>query len=140
MGDGQTNSPRWHRDLDAPTGRTYTTKPGGALFFPILATPTGEVAIGKLTTEPGSIGLDDASAHAHPDRSATNASPPSGASTSNASDGNDGGSKTRKAPTIDGRGRTATLLARGRDSDPYSVDVLRQTGSSLGVACAACGE
>jgi hypothetical protein len=37
----------------APTGRTYTTKPGGSLFFPILATPTGEVAIRKLTTEPG---------------------------------------------------------------------------------------
>jgi Domain of unknown function (DUF222) len=25
----------------SPSGRTYTTKPGGALFFPILATPTG---------------------------------------------------------------------------------------------------
>jgi hypothetical protein len=37
----------------APTGRTYTTKPGGSLFFPILATPTGEAAIRKLTTEPG---------------------------------------------------------------------------------------
>ena len=37
----------------APTGRTYTTKPGGSLFFPVLATPTGEVVIGKLTTEPG---------------------------------------------------------------------------------------
>jgi hypothetical protein len=37
----------------APTGRTYSTKPGGALFFPILATPTGEAAIRKLTTEPG---------------------------------------------------------------------------------------
>jgi hypothetical protein len=36
----------------APTGRTYTTKPDGALFFPILATPTGEVAIRKLATEP----------------------------------------------------------------------------------------
>jgi len=35
------------------TGRTYTTKPGGSLFFPILATPTGEAAVGKLTTEPG---------------------------------------------------------------------------------------
>ena len=35
------------------TCRTYTTKPGGSLFFPILATPTGEVAIRKLTTEPG---------------------------------------------------------------------------------------
>ena len=37
----------------SPSGRTYTTKPGGSLFFPILATPTGEVAVGKLTTEPG---------------------------------------------------------------------------------------
>ena len=37
----------------SPTGRTYTTKPGGALFFPILATPTGEATIRKLTTEPG---------------------------------------------------------------------------------------
>jgi hypothetical protein len=37
----------------SPSGRTYTTKPGGSLFFPILATPTGEAAIRKLTTEPG---------------------------------------------------------------------------------------
>jgi hypothetical protein len=37
----------------APSGRTYTTKPGGSLFFPILATPTGEVVIDKLTAEPG---------------------------------------------------------------------------------------
>ena len=37
----------------SPSGRTYTTKPGGSLFFPILATPTGEVAIRKITTEPG---------------------------------------------------------------------------------------
>src|ERR1700737_3905807 len=37
----------------APTGRTYSTKPGGAPFFPVLATPTGEVVIRKLTTEPG---------------------------------------------------------------------------------------
>ena len=37
----------------SPSGRTYTTKPGGALFFPILATPTGEATIRKLTTEPG---------------------------------------------------------------------------------------
>jgi len=29
----------------APSGRTYTTKPGGALFFPMLATPTGELTI-----------------------------------------------------------------------------------------------
>jgi hypothetical protein len=37
----------------SPSGRTYTTEPGGSLFFPILATPTGEVAIRKFTTEPG---------------------------------------------------------------------------------------
>ena len=37
----------------SPSGRTYTTKPGGSLFFPILATATGEVAIRKITTEPG---------------------------------------------------------------------------------------
>jgi hypothetical protein len=37
----------------APSGRTYTTKPGGSLFFPQLATPTGELAIGKLTVESG---------------------------------------------------------------------------------------
>jgi hypothetical protein len=37
----------------APTGRTYTTKPGGSLLFPILATPTGDAAIRTLPTEPG---------------------------------------------------------------------------------------
>ena len=31
----------------------YTTKPGGALFFPILATPTGDVAIAEAAKEPG---------------------------------------------------------------------------------------
>jgi hypothetical protein len=30
-----------------PAGHTYTTKPGGAFFFPALATPTGEIAIAK---------------------------------------------------------------------------------------------
>ena len=25
----------------APSGKVYTTKPGGSLFFPQLATPTG---------------------------------------------------------------------------------------------------
>jgi hypothetical protein len=46
-----------------------------ARFFPILATPTGEVAVGTLTTEPGEQrGL----------------MPPSGASANNASIGNDG--------------------------------------------------
>jgi hypothetical protein len=29
----------------APTGQVYTTKPGGALFFPALATPTGQLVI-----------------------------------------------------------------------------------------------
>jgi len=29
----------------APTGHVYTTKPGGSLFFPQLATPTGELVI-----------------------------------------------------------------------------------------------
>jgi hypothetical protein len=37
----------------SPSGRVYTTKPGGSLFFPVLATPTGEAAIRKPTTEPG---------------------------------------------------------------------------------------
>ena len=29
----------------SPAGRTYTTTPGGALFFPLLAIPTGELTI-----------------------------------------------------------------------------------------------
>lgn len=29
----------------APTGHTYTTTPGGAVFFPILADPTGELVL-----------------------------------------------------------------------------------------------
>ena len=29
----------------SPSGKAYTTKPGGSLFFPQLATPTGELAI-----------------------------------------------------------------------------------------------
>jgi hypothetical protein len=33
----------------APTGHTYTTKPGGALFFPQLALPTGELVIPDRT-------------------------------------------------------------------------------------------
>jgi hypothetical protein len=37
----------------SPSARSYTTKPGECLFFPILATPTGEVAIRKLNAEPG---------------------------------------------------------------------------------------
>ena len=37
----------------SPSGHTYTTKPGGSLFFPILATRTGEAAIRKRSAEPG---------------------------------------------------------------------------------------
>jgi hypothetical protein len=37
----------------SPSGRTYTTEPGGAMFFPQLATPTGELAIPKMSGEPG---------------------------------------------------------------------------------------
>ncbi|HXA11808.1 MAG TPA: HNH endonuclease signature motif containing protein, partial [Mycobacterium sp.] len=37
----------------SPSRRTYTTKPGGSLFFPILATPTGEVSVRKLSAELG---------------------------------------------------------------------------------------
>jgi hypothetical protein len=29
----------------SPTGHTYTTKPGGSLFFPALAIPTGDLAL-----------------------------------------------------------------------------------------------
>jgi hypothetical protein len=29
----------------APTGHTYSTTPGGALFFPTLAAPTGDLVI-----------------------------------------------------------------------------------------------
>jgi hypothetical protein len=39
----------------SPSGRTYTTKPGGALFFPALAEPTGEVTpqAGRASAHPG---------------------------------------------------------------------------------------
>jgi hypothetical protein len=33
----------------APSGQMYTTKPGGALFFPALATPTGQFVIAEST-------------------------------------------------------------------------------------------
>ena len=35
----------------SPSGRSYTTKPGGSLFFPQLAVPTGE--LGLQTRQPG---------------------------------------------------------------------------------------
>jgi len=31
----------------APSGQVHTTKPGGALFFPALAVPTGELVISE---------------------------------------------------------------------------------------------
>ena len=34
----------------SPSGRTYTTTPGGALFFPQLATPTDTLAPDTLAT------------------------------------------------------------------------------------------
>ena len=33
----------------SPTGHTYTTKPGGSLFFPALAVPTGELVLPTRT-------------------------------------------------------------------------------------------
>ncbi|OSC39862.1 HNH endonuclease signature motif containing protein [Mycobacterium decipiens] len=36
----------------APTGHTYLTTPAGALFFPALGTPTGQLAIPERTTAP----------------------------------------------------------------------------------------
>lgn len=36
----------------APTGHTYTTKPGGSLFFPQLAISTGELVIPETTGPP----------------------------------------------------------------------------------------
>jgi hypothetical protein len=38
--------------LTAPTGHVYTTTPGGALFFPQLATPTGELVLPEPTEPP----------------------------------------------------------------------------------------
>jgi hypothetical protein len=38
--------------LTAPTGHVYTTTPGGALFFPQLATPTGALSIPEPTEPP----------------------------------------------------------------------------------------
>ena len=36
----------------SPCGRTYTTKPAGALFFPQLAAPTGELILPTATSPP----------------------------------------------------------------------------------------
>jgi hypothetical protein len=39
----------------APTGQTYTTTPAGSFFFPLLATPTGELTV-PTATGPASEG------------------------------------------------------------------------------------
>jgi hypothetical protein len=42
-----------HRRVGRHPVRLYTTTSGGALYFPILATPTGEVQIVTMGVEPG---------------------------------------------------------------------------------------
>ena len=39
----------------SPGGRTYTTTPGGALFFPQLAVPTGELVLPTATSPPSRL-------------------------------------------------------------------------------------
>jgi hypothetical protein len=36
----------------APTGHTYTTKPGGSIFFPVLARSTGELKVAQVVEPP----------------------------------------------------------------------------------------
>jgi hypothetical protein len=36
----------------APSGHTYTTTPGGSIFFPVLATPTGELKVAQVVESP----------------------------------------------------------------------------------------
>jgi hypothetical protein len=40
-------------EFTSPSGRTYSTQPGGGQFFPVLATPTGDVAVRQPSVEPG---------------------------------------------------------------------------------------
>jgi hypothetical protein len=40
-------------EFTSPSGRSYTSEPGGSQFFPILAMPTGETPIRELSVEPG---------------------------------------------------------------------------------------
>jgi hypothetical protein len=49
-------------EFTSPSGRTYTSEPGGSQFFPILATPTGEAPIRQLTRAGAGSGGDDAAA------------------------------------------------------------------------------
>ena len=58
---------RRHGDLDRPTGHVYTTKPGASLFFPMLATPTGELVIPEHSGPPRhQPRTDDADPPTHP--------------------------------------------------------------------------
>jgi hypothetical protein len=42
----------------APTGHTYTTKPGGSLYFPVLSTPTGDsLTVTQLEPHPMRSGM-----------------------------------------------------------------------------------
>jgi hypothetical protein len=41
----------------APTGHTYTTKPGSALLFPTLCLPTGELQLPRHTVVAGDRGV-----------------------------------------------------------------------------------
>jgi hypothetical protein len=36
----------------APSGHTYTTTPGGSIFFPVLAVPTGELKVAQVVEPP----------------------------------------------------------------------------------------
>jgi hypothetical protein len=36
----------------APTGYTYTTTPGGSIFFPVLARSTGELKVAQVVEPP----------------------------------------------------------------------------------------
>jgi hypothetical protein len=40
----------------SPSGRTYTTKPGGALFFPQLASPTEKLTVAAGQSESSAPG------------------------------------------------------------------------------------
>jgi hypothetical protein len=89
----------------SPSGRTYTTKPGGALFFPALATPTGEIVIahqiGPTNTQRGLM-MPNATAPAP--KTAPVASPSNANTTPPATAADD--SYSLSAP----RQRTTTLL------------------------------
>ena len=81
----------------APSGRVYTTKPGGALFFPILATPTGELKAEKRTATRGATRGDDAPTETNPKTRARRAHRHRTPSTNNSSNANNGCSPNSKS-------------------------------------------